>query len=104
MDVTRAAPVRDVVIDVCAGRQSMKGPARRQGYMYAAVEIDAVTRAVRGMQRADVVLDVRQLTTAELVAVVAQIAGVQVSEIILIRGSMPCNTVSRLDPSNQRPG
>jgi hypothetical protein len=32
VDVTRAVPVRDVVVDMCAGRQSMKGPARRQGY------------------------------------------------------------------------
>ena len=79
VDVTRAAPVRDVVIDMCAGRQSMKGPARRQGYRYVAVEIDAVIRAVRGMQRADVVLDLRQVTAAELVAVVAKMAGVQVA-------------------------
>ena len=104
VDVTKAVPVRDVVIDMCAGRQSMKGPARRQGYRYVAVEIDAVISAVRGLQRADVVLDLRQVTAAELVAVVAQIAGVQVAEILLIWASIPCNTVSRLDPGNQRPG
>jgi hypothetical protein len=68
------------------------------------VEIDAVISAVRGLQRADVVLDLRQVTAAELVAVVAQIAGVQVAEILLIWASIPCNTVSRLDPGNQRPG
>jgi hypothetical protein len=34
-----------------------------------AVEIDAVIRAVRGMQRAGVVLDLRQVTAAKLVAV-----------------------------------
>ena len=41
----------------------------------------------------------RQVTAAELVAApaVAQMAGVRGAEI-------PCNTVSRLDPSNQRPG
>ena len=44
------------------------------------------------------------VTAAELVAVVARIAGVQVAEILLIWVSVPCNTVSRLDPSNQRPG
>ena len=43
VDFTRAAPVRDVVIDMCAGRQSMKGPARKQGNRYVAVEIDAAT-------------------------------------------------------------
>ena len=82
----------------------MKGPARRQGYRYVAVEIDAVISAARGMQRADVVMDLRQVTTAELVAAVAQIAGIQVGEILLIWASIPCDTVSRLDPGNQRPG
>ena len=48
VDGTRAAPVRDLVIDMCAGRQSMKGPARRQGYRYVAVEIEAVIMAVGG--------------------------------------------------------
>ena len=50
---TRAASVRDVVIDMCAGRQSMKGPARRQGTRYVAVEIEAVVSAVNGLQRAE---------------------------------------------------
>ena len=98
VDVTRAAPVRDVVIDMCAGKQSMKGPARKQGYRYVAVEIDAVIRPVRGMQRADVVLDLRQVTVAELLAVVARMAGVRVAEILLVWASVPCNTMSRLNP------
>ena len=104
VDVTRTAPVRDVVIDMCAGRQAMKGPACRQGYRYVAVEIDAVIRAVRGMQSADVVLDLRQGTATELVVVVSRMTGIQVAEIHLIWASVSCNTVSRLDPSNQRPG
>jgi hypothetical protein len=39
-----------------------------------------------------------------ILAAVAQIAGIQVGEILLIWASIPCNTVSRLDPGNQRPG
>ena len=86
MDVTRAVPVRGVVIDMCACRQSIQAPARncKQGYRYVAVEIDAVIRVVRALQRADVVLDLRQVTAAELVEVVAPIAGIRVAEILLI--------------------
>ena len=69
-----------------------------------AVEIEAVIRAVRGMQRVDVVLDLRQVTAADLVAEVARIAGVQVAEMLLMWAPVPCNTVSRLDPGSQRPG
>ena len=49
VDVTRAVPVRDAVIEMCAVRQPMKALARKQGYMYVAVEVDAMTRAVRGL-------------------------------------------------------
>ena len=41
-------PVRDVIVDLCAGRQSMKRPARQMGYRYIAVELKAVIKAVRG--------------------------------------------------------
>ena len=40
-----------------------------------AMEMDVVIRAVRGMQRANVVLDLRQVTATKLVAEVARIAG-----------------------------
>ena len=81
----------------------MKAPARKQGYRYVAVEIDAVIKAIRGLQRSDVVLDLRQVTAAEPLVVVAQLAGVQVAEILLIWASVPCSTASRLDPGNKRP-
>ena len=57
VDTGCARPVRDVIVDLCAGRQSMKRPARQLGYRYIAVELNAVIRAVRGIQRADVVGD-----------------------------------------------
>ena len=101
VDVRRAVPVRNVVIDLCAGRQSMKGPARRHGCRYVGVDIIAVVGAIRGLQKTDVVLDILQVSAAELVEVVARMAGVQVSEILLIWASIPCPTVSRLDPGNQ---
>ena len=101
VDVRRAVPVRNVVIDLCAGRQSMKGPARRHGCRYVAVDILEVVQAIRGLQRTDVVLDILEVPAAELVELVAKIAGVQVSEILLIWASIPCPTVCRLDPGNQ---
>ena len=101
VDVTRATPVRDVVVDLCAGRQSMKGPARKHRCRYVAVDIEKVFTAIRGLQKTDVVLDLLQVSSAELVQVIASLAGVQVSEILLIWASVPCHTVSRLDPGNQ---
>ena len=41
VDTRCAQPVRDVTIDLCAGRQSMKRPAKQMGYMYIAVELKA---------------------------------------------------------------
>jgi len=90
-----------VVVDLCAGRQSMKGPAQMHGCRYVAVDIEEVFSAVRGLQKTDVVLDLLQVPAAELVQVIARLAGVQVSEILLIWASIPCHTVSRLDPGNQ---
>ena len=84
VDDRGAAPVGGVVTDMCAGRQSMKGPARRHGCRYVAVDIIAVVGAIRGLQKTDVVLDILQVSAAELVEVVARLAGVQVSEILLI--------------------
>ena len=50
---TCAQPVRDVIVDLCAGRQSMKRPARQMGYMYIAVEPKAVIGSVSlGNQKA----------------------------------------------------
>ena len=57
VDATKAVPVRDVVIDMCAGRQLLKGPARRHGCRYVAVDIMAVVGAARVLQKTDVVLD-----------------------------------------------
>ena len=48
MDAGCVQPVKDVIIDLCAGRQSMERPSRQMGYRYVAVELKAVIRAVRG--------------------------------------------------------
>ena len=61
VDAGCAQPVRDVIIDMCAGRQSMKRPARKMGYVYIAVELKAVMRAWRGNQRTDVVMDLAEI-------------------------------------------
>ena len=66
-----------------------------------AVDIEKVFTAIRGLQKTDVVLDLLQVSAAELVQVIASLAGVQVSEILLIWASVPCHTVSRLDPGNK---
>ena len=67
-----AAPVVGVVIDMCPCRQPMHwGRTRKRGYMYVAVEVDVVAKAIRGMQRANVVLGLRQVAAAELLEVVA---------------------------------
>ena len=94
--------VRDVVVDICAGRQSMKGPARRKGFRYVAVDWLEAIGSVRGTQRADVVLDVGTVDPALLLQCIAELAGIQVQEILFIWASVPCDTMSAIDPSNQR--
>ena len=102
VDADCTQPVRDVIIDLCAGRQSMKRPAKQMGYRYIAVELKAVIRAVRGNQRADVVMDLTEVPPAQLLAAIAELAGVLIQEIKFVWASVPCETLSRLDPSNQR--
>ena len=102
VDADCARPVRDVIVDLCAGRQSMKRPAKQLGYRYIAVELKAVIRAVRGRQRADVVMDLTEVPPAQLLAAIAELAGVLIQEIKFVWASVPCETLSRLDPSNQR--
>ena len=44
VDAGCAQPVKNVIIDLCAGRQSMKRPAKQMGYRYIAMEMKAVIR------------------------------------------------------------
>ena len=37
IQASRSPVVKGVVVDLCAGRQSMRGPTRRSGYRYVAV-------------------------------------------------------------------
>ena len=91
-----------MIIDTCAGRQSIKTPARQMVYMYIAVELEAGIRAVRGNQRADVATDQTEVPPAQLLAAVAELVGVLIQEIKFVWASVPCETLSRLDPNNQR--
>ena len=58
-------------------------------------------RAVRGKQRADVVIDLTEVPPARLLAAIAELTGVLIQEVKFVCASMPCETLSRLDPSNQ---
>ena len=91
-----------MVIDLCAGRQSLKRPAKHMSYRYIAVELKAVIRAVRGNQKADVVMGLTEVPPAQLLAVIAEMAGVLIQEIKFVWVSVPCETLSKLDPNNQR--
>jgi hypothetical protein len=62
----RSPVVRDVVVDMCAGRQSMRGPAKRSGYGYVAVELLAVIEALGGKGEAQVVPDMTMMEPDEL--------------------------------------
>ena len=73
----------------------MKRLAKQMGYMYIAVELKAVIRAVRGNQRVDVVMDLTEVPSAQLLAAMAELAGALIQE-------MPCKTLSWPDPSNRR--
>ena len=57
---------------------------------------------MRGIQRADVVMDLAEVPPAQLIAAIAELAGVLIQEIKFVRASMPCDTLSRLDPNNRR--
>ena len=74
--------------------------ARKMGYMYIAVELKAVIKAVRGNQRADVVMDLTEVPATQLLGAVAAMEGVRVQEIRFVWASVPCDTLSRLDPKN----
>ena len=78
----------------------MKRPARQMSYRCIAVELKTAIKAVRGNQRADVVMDLTEVPAAQLLAAVADMAGVKVQEIKFVWASVPCDTLSRLDPSN----
>ena len=67
--------VRDVVVDLCAGRQSMRGPAKRSGYRYVAVELLAVIEALGGKRKAQVVLDISAVEPEELLRAIAACLG-----------------------------
>ena len=75
---------RDVVVDLCAGRQSMRGPAKRSGYRYVAVELLAVVEALGGKREAQVVLDITTVEPEELLRVIAAQAGITQEEILFI--------------------
>ena len=96
--------VRDVVVDLCAGRQSMRGPAKRSGYRYVAVELLAVIEALGGKRKAQVVLDISAVEPEELLKAIAAQAGIAQEEILFIWASVPCTTLGAIDSSNQRPG
>ena len=68
----RTPVVRDVVVDLCAGRQSMEGPAEGSGYRYVAVELLAVIEALGGKGKAQVVLDISAVEPEELLRVIAE--------------------------------
>ena len=72
------------------------------GYRYIAAELKAVIMAVRGNKRADVVMDLTEVPMAHLFAAVSDMAGVKVQEFKFVWASVPCDTLSRLDPSKQR--
>ena len=82
----------------------MRGPARRSGYRYVAVELLAVIEALGGRRRAQVVLDITALEPEELLRVIAGQAGIKQEEILFIWASVPCTTLGSIDSSNQRPG
>ena len=93
LDAGCAQPIGVVIIDLCAGRQSMKRPARQMSYMYIAVELKVVVKAVRGNQRADIVMDLTDVPAAQLLTAVAEMAGVRIQKIKFVWASLPCNTV-----------
>ena len=101
---SKSPVVKDVVVDLCAGRQSMRGPARRSGYRYVAVELLAVIEALGGKRKAQVVLDITTVEPEELLRVIAAQAGITQEEILFIWASVPCTTLGSIDSSNQRPG
>ena len=101
---SRSPVVKDVVVDLCAGRQSMKGPARRSGYRYVAVELLAVIEALRSKRKAQAVLDISAMEPEELMRVIAEQASIKQEEILFIWASVPCTTLGSIDSSNQRPG
>ena len=92
----------DVIIDLRAGRQSIKRPAGQLGYRYIAVELAAVIRSVVGKQRADVVMDLTKDPLAQLLAAISEMAGVHIQGVRLVWASVPCETLSRLGSRNQR--
>jgi hypothetical protein len=81
---SRSPVVKDVVVDLCAGRQSMKGPAKRGGHRYVAVGLLAVIKALGGKRKAQVVLDITTVEPEELLRVIAAQAGITQEEILFI--------------------
>ena len=63
---------------------------KQLGYRYMAVELKAVIRAVRGKQRADVVMDLTEVPPAQLLAAIAELAGLLIQEIQFVWASVPC--------------
>ena len=49
-----------------------------------------------------VVMDLTKVPPAQLLAAIAEVAGVLIQETKFVWASVPCDTLSRLDPSNQR--
>ena len=96
--------IKDMVVDLCAGRQSMRGPAKRSGYRYVAVELLAVIKALGGKGRAQVVLDITTVEPEELLRAIATQAWIAQEDILFIWASVPCTTLGSIDSSNQRPG
>ena len=105
--VTQASrtPVeRNVIVDLCAGRQSMRVPAQQEGYRYVAVELLAIIEALGGKREAQVVLDIASVEPEELLEAITMQAGIRQEEILFIWASVPCTTLGAIDSSNQRPG
>ena len=101
---SRSPVDKDVVVDLCAGRQSMKGPAKRSGYRFVAVELLAVIEVLGGKKKAQVVMDISAVEPEKLLRVIAEQAGIEQEEILFMWVSVPCTTLGSIDSSNQRPG
>ena len=82
----------------------MRGPARRSGCRYVAMELLAVIEALGGKRRATIVLDIAAVGPEELLVVIAVRAGIAQVEVLLVWASVFCTTLGSINSSNPRPG
>ena len=87
---------RNVLVDLFSGSQSARWPAKQRGFRYVSVDVRRVIAAQRKV-RTQCVLDLEGVSAGELLRTIAELAGIEVGEILVVWASPPCTTFNKAD-------